>query len=206
MVQVLRTLVVHGYVVLFVAVFLDQVTVWLPSPPVVVAMGFLARANQYDFCTALAVASIAASMADTTWYAAGRWSAPAILNRIGGYNRMAKFRNPQATMRHLTRALLGVKFNPVPTFFVPLWAGSHCISLRSFVLLDAFINVLWALSFLVIGYTLEREISAINEYFAWASCAALIGVSYVPHLKRHWKRRQTATGLNTEQTNRIGTR
>jgi membrane protein DedA with SNARE-associated domain len=193
--QVLRILVGHGYVILFAAVFLDQLTVWLPSPPVVIAMGFLARANQYDFCSALAVATIAASMADTAWYAAGRWSALAILNRIEDHDHMAKFLNPQASMRNLTRALLGVKFNPVPTLFVPLWAGARCISLRSFVFLDTLINVLWALSFLVIGYTLEREISAINGYFAWASCASLIGVSYLPRLWSHWKRRQSPTGL-----------
>jgi membrane protein DedA with SNARE-associated domain len=184
----LHTFAAHGYVVLFVAVFLDQLSVCLPSPAVVIVMGCLARAGKYDFCSALAVACIAASMADIPWYAAGRCSAPVILNRIGGCDCLRKFENREASIRNLVRALLFVKFTPVPTLFVPLWAGARGIPLRPFVLLDMFINLLWALSFLVIGYAIEREISTLHEDSAWIFCAALIVVSYVPRLRNYWKR------------------
>jgi hypothetical protein len=65
-----------------------------------------------------------------------------------------------------------VKFTPVPTFFVPLWAGARGIPLRRFVLLDMFINLLWALSFLVTGYAIEREILTVHEDSAWIFWAA----------------------------------
>jgi len=187
--ETLHTLAAHGYVVLFVAVFLDQLSVCLPSPPVIIAMGFQAGANKYDFSSALAVACIAASLADILWYAIGRWSRSAILNGFRGIEQLRKCNNHEASIRNITRALFGVKFTPVPTLFVPLWAGTRRTPLRCFFILDTFMNLLWALSFLVIGYAIQREISPVHEDSAWMFCAAFIVASYVPRLRNYWKRR-----------------
>ena len=194
MIQALHTLAIHGYVVLFVAVFLDQVSVCVPSPPVVIAMGFLAGAKEYDFCVALLAACIAASLADILWYAAGRRLGPALLNRVECSDRLRKLTNRNGSIQNLTRALLGVKFTPAPTLFVPLWAGARCTPLRPFFVLDICINLLWSLSLLVIGYAIQREILTVHEDAAWIFCAALIVASYVPGLRSYWKRRLSQVG------------
>jgi len=94
-------------------------------------------------------------------------------------------------VRNLMRALLSVKFLPVPTLFVPLWAGVRGMPAWPFFLLDTLINLLWASSFLVIGYTIEREISTVPEDSAWIFCAALVVVFHVPLSRNYWKLRQS---------------
>jgi len=80
----------HGYIVLFVAVALEQIGLPIPSGPVLLAAGALAGSHRLNLGPALALAVAASLICDSLWFALGRLrgvqcsssSAASPLNRI----------------------------------------------------------------------------------------------------------------------------
>src|SRR5262244_2754186 len=68
----LQFLIKHGYVVLFVWVFAEQVGLPLPAIPILLAAGALAGKGDFSFAVTITLAVLAALMSDIFWYKIGR--------------------------------------------------------------------------------------------------------------------------------------
>src|ERR1700733_10889511 len=79
---VLPFLIRHGYWVLFVNVFVEQIGLPIPAVPVLLAMGALAGLNNFSVWTALVLAISASLISDVFWYRLGRTRGHSILNLL----------------------------------------------------------------------------------------------------------------------------
>jgi membrane protein DedA with SNARE-associated domain len=143
----------YGYVIVFVAVFLDQAIISAPSPPLIAAIGVLSGSGRFNLWFALLVVVTAACLADLLWYAIGKSQdnrptsklIPKQLSAKAG--SIAKF-----LARGMLGGLLAVKFSLFPSSIVPFFAGSTRFSLWRFLLFQAIANLVWSSIFLFAGF------------------------------------------------------
>jgi len=67
-----QVLASHGYLIVFVWVFLDQAALPLPSIPVLIAAGALVATGSLGFWAIIVTATVAALLADILWYQLGK--------------------------------------------------------------------------------------------------------------------------------------
>ena len=70
--KTIEFLLLHGYVVLLVWVFAEQIGLPIPSLPLLLAAGALAGTGHLSFFLSLFICIFAAVIADTVWYQLGR--------------------------------------------------------------------------------------------------------------------------------------
>lgn len=183
MLHAIRALSEHGYALLFLLVFLDQVLISIPSPPFLVAAGVMLRGIEHIFAP-LGIAIAAGMLADTCWFAFGMYGGPA---RVQRFLERRKHRRVGWTMtlfeKNLGGTLLAVKFLPIPTAFVPLLAGARKISAPSFFTFDAMSNAVFGAAFLLTGFFLKSVVltpgvveHSLTRYGIWAACAIFAGM------------------------------
>ena len=129
----LRFLVDHGYLVLFVFVFLEQVGVPLPAIPVLLGVGALAGMGQMVAIVAVAVATAASILADGIWYHIGRARGGRVLRLLCRISLEPDscVRVTQNTFeRYGARSLLIAKFVPGLNTIAPPMAGINAMPLR----------------------------------------------------------------------------
>ena len=168
-------LVQHGYWVLFLNVFIEQLGAPIPAIPLLMAMGALAGSGEFSFAMALAGSVAAAMAADLTWFHLGRRDGIRVLNRLCRISLEPDscITRTQTTFDNLgPKALLVAKFVPgLSTMATPM-AGLNGMSLGMFVLLDAAGSVFWAATALGLGYMFRAQIedlAADAERFGSAS-------------------------------------
>ncbi len=75
-------LLLHGYVVIFVAVFIEQIGLPVPSGPVLLAAGALAGLHGPNLAPTLALALSASLICDSLWVALGRRRGGSVLKFV----------------------------------------------------------------------------------------------------------------------------
>jgi membrane protein DedA with SNARE-associated domain len=160
----LEFLVNHGYLVLVVWVFLEQAGLPLPSIPLLLAAGALGGMHRLNFGTALLLCMIAAVSADTIWYQLGRTRGIRILHwlcRISLEPDSCVRRTEGLFEKQGAKSLLVAKFLPgLNTVATPL-AGIFHMKLRRFLTFDALGAILWAGTYLGLGYIFSNQIEII---------------------------------------------
>jgi membrane protein DedA with SNARE-associated domain len=167
--RTLEFLLHHGYVLLLGWVFAEQIGLPVPSMPLLLAAGALAGTGHLNFFTSLFYALLAAVTADTIWYQLGRHKGIRILQllcKISLEPDSCVRRTEGVFSKQGARSLLVAKFVPgLGTVAAPL-AGIFHMRLRRFLLFDAAGSLLWAVSFLGLGYVFSGEIERIAEHLA----------------------------------------
>src|SRR6266576_2276413 len=79
---VIAFLIRHGYLVLFVWVFLEQLGLPVPALPILLAAGALAGSGRMSLGTSLFVAVLAALLSDGFWFTFGRRRGTTVLRWI----------------------------------------------------------------------------------------------------------------------------
>jgi membrane protein DedA with SNARE-associated domain len=156
----------HGYVVLLGWVFAEQIGLPIPSLPLLLAAGALAGSHQLSFFASLSVCLVAAVAADTIWFALGRLKGIRILQllcKISLEPDSCVRRTEGVFSKQGARSLLLAKFLPGLGTVAPPLAGIFHMRLRRFLLFDAMGSILWAGTFLGIGYVFSSEIEHIAE-------------------------------------------
>src|SRR5712664_2239930 len=165
----LELFIKHGYVVLLAWVFAEQLGLPIPSLPVVLAAGALAGTGHLSFWASLFFVAFAALSADSVWYTLGRRKGIRILQflcKISLEPDSCVRRTEGIFSRQGARSLLLAKFVPgLGTVAAPL-AGIFHMRLRRFLLFDAAGSLLWAASFLGLGYVFSGEIERVAEHLA----------------------------------------
>lgn len=162
----LEFLLRHGYLVLLVWVFAEQGGLPVPSIPLLLAAGALAGTGRLNLAIALLCCLLAAVSADTIWYQLGKTQGIRVLQflcRISLEPDSCVRRTEGLFEKQGARSLLFAKFLPgLNTVATPL-AGIFHMRLRKFLLFDALGSLLWAGTFLGIGYIFSGQIERIAE-------------------------------------------
>ncbi|GAC1670589.1 MAG: DedA family protein/thiosulfate sulfurtransferase GlpE [Candidatus Acidiferrum sp.] len=162
-------LVHHGYAVLLGWVFLEQIGLPIPSLPLLLAAGALAGTHRMNFFAALLLTVAAAVSADSLWYELGRSKGIKVLQflcKISLEPDSCVRRTEVIFEKQGARSLLLAKFLPgLGAVAAPL-AGIFRMRARRFLLFDILGSLLWAGTFLGLGYIFSGQIERIAEHLA----------------------------------------
>jgi membrane protein DedA with SNARE-associated domain len=164
--QVFDLLARHGYWVLFVNVFLEQLGIPVPAVPVLFGMGALAGMHRFAFWPGVLLAVAACLLSDSLWSTLGRRKGQSVLKLLCRISL-----EPESCVS-LTKgwferlgpaALLFAKFVPGFSTAAQPMAGVTGISVPKFIALDGLGSFLWATSFLGLGYLFHDQVNKIWE-------------------------------------------
>jgi membrane protein DedA with SNARE-associated domain/rhodanese-related sulfurtransferase len=190
--QTIDFLVRHGAIVLFAAVFVEQIGIPLPAIPWLLAVGALSATGKFSASLAIALVLVACLVADGFWFYLGRTRGNRVLGflcRISLEPDSCVRRTQNMFTRYGLRSLLIAKFLPgfLSTVAPPL-AGMSGMKFRRFVLFDATGSLLYAICFVLLGYCfagqIEQIVQAISSVggsavaFGAVLVAGYLGVKY----------------------------
>jgi membrane protein DedA with SNARE-associated domain/rhodanese-related sulfurtransferase len=156
----------HGYAVLLVWVFAEQIGLPVPSLPLLLAAGALAGTGHLNFFACLIVSVFASVCADSIWFEMGRLRGIKVLQLLCKISL-----EPDSCVRKTeglfstqgARSLLVAKFFPGFSTVAPPLAGVFHMRLGRFLVYDAGGSLIWAGSFLTLGYLFSGQIERIAE-------------------------------------------
>jgi membrane protein DedA with SNARE-associated domain len=156
----------HGYLVLLGWVFAEQIGLPVPSLPLLLAAGALAGTNHLSFFFSLFLCVLAAVAADSIWYALGRIKGIKVLQllcKISLEPDSCVRRTEGVFSKQGARSLLLAKFLPGLSTVAPPLAGIFHMRPRRFLLFDTGGSLLWAGTFLGLGYVFSGQIERVAE-------------------------------------------
>jgi membrane protein DedA with SNARE-associated domain len=165
----LEFLVRHGYVVLLVWVFVEQLGLPLPSLPLLLAAGALAGTDRMNIVVALGITVFAALCADSLWFQLGRSKGIRILHLLCKISL-----EPDSCVRRTetifssqgARSLIFAKFIPGLGAAAPPLAGVFHMKLPRFLMFDVLGSLLWASVYLGTGFIFSGQIEQLGERLA----------------------------------------
>jgi membrane protein DedA with SNARE-associated domain len=159
-----RQLVDHGYLVLFVWVFLDQAGLPLPSAPLLVAAGAFAGFGRFDLALVLALTVAASIPGQLLLYEIGRRRGGRVLNavcRVSLQPDSCVRRTEELFARHGGRSLLFARLVPALETVAPVLAGVFRMRLRYFLVFSIAGTAIWALLFAGLGYLFDAQLERV---------------------------------------------
>jgi len=187
---------VYGPTLVFTSVLLEQAGVPIPCTPWLIASGALARLGQGTLALPMALATVAASMGHTVWFLAGRRWGSRVLRlvcRVSLEPDSCVQRTENAFTRYGARALIIAPFVPGLTTLAPPLAGMSGMRLRRFLALDGVGDLLWAATFVGLGWLAGepffRVLEVVMAYagstvgFLAAGLALYLGVRFLQRMR-----------------------
>jgi membrane protein DedA with SNARE-associated domain len=196
----------HPYSILFAVVLAEQLGIPFPSVPVLLAAGALGGLGKIDALTALGLAVGATVLADLAWFEGGRRRGNRVLTfvcKVSLEPDSCVRRTEDVFAKHGPRSLLFVKFVPGLGLMAVTLAGAFGLRRRRFLLYDVPGALVWAGSYMVLGYVfsaqLERAIEAVTHLgFTVVSIVAALIASWLL-----WKYVQRRRFIRTLRMDRI---
>ncbi|MEI9974749.1 MAG: VTT domain-containing protein [Ignavibacteriota bacterium] len=158
-------LIHHGYAMLFVWLLLEQGALPLPSIPLLLACGALARTGQLQPVLVVASGLAACLVADNIWFQLGRRKGGKVLHflcRVALEPDSCVRRTENAFRRYGVNSLLISKFVPGLNAVAAPLAGSSGIGRGRFLLFDTTGALLWILCYTAVGYVFSGQIEEIG--------------------------------------------
>jgi membrane protein DedA with SNARE-associated domain len=199
----------HGLLVLFAFVLVEQLGLPLPAAPALVTVGVLAAKGHVSLATALAVSVAACLVADSAWFAVGRWRGTRVLKllcRISLEPDSCVRRTQDVFARRGASTLLFAKFLPgLATVATPV-AGLIRMRLWRFLAWDVAGAVTWSGLYLGLGWVfgtrmlhLLASAGAVGGRLAALVTLGVIGYLAWKHAQRRRFRRQVHLDRITPQ-------
>lgn len=157
----------HGVLLVFLAVFLEQAGLPLPSFTVVVAAGALVATNEVSAWGVLIAAVVAALLANLAWYGAGLRYGQRVLSLICRVSLSADtcVRMTQSIfLRWGLASLLLSKFLPGISLVAPPIAGAVRMPLARFLAASSAGTLLWGGFYVLLGYLFRDQIDQVFNY------------------------------------------
>ena len=195
----------HGYLLLGVWVFLEQIGLPLPSVPLLLAAGALAGTGHMNFGAALLTCIFPTIVADLVWYELGRRKGSRVVHwlcRISLEPDSCVRRTEGIFESQGARSLLIAKFVPgLNAVAMPL-AGIFQMRLRKFLLFDLLGIVLWLTTYIGVGYFFTDQIEMVANHAkalgSWVVVLLAGGLAlYI--LYKFWARRKFLRGLRVNR-------
>ncbi len=165
--SVTHFLIQHGYALLLAWVFVEQIGVPVPAAPVLLAAGTLAGAGHLNIWMSGLAALVAALASDVIWYGIGRQRGNTVLGflcRVSLEPDSCARRTQNVYSRHGASSLLIAKFIPWLNTAAPPLAGAFRMRLPQFLLFDILGVLLWASTFLGLGYLFSSQLEQVAHY------------------------------------------
>lgn len=161
------TLVRYGYLVIFGAVFAEQVGLPFPSEPFLLATGGMAGSGRLSLWVALGLATLASLMGDMVWYWLGRTRGPRVLGwlcRMSLEPDSCVRRTEETFSRRGARSLLIAKFVPGYSTAAPPLAGIVRMRFARFVVFTGTGGLIWAGVFVGLGWLFSQQLELVASY------------------------------------------
>src|SRR5216684_7646436 len=185
----------YGVLVLPALVVAEQIGVPLPAVPALLGVGALAAHGRISVPLVLAAIAVVALAADFTWYEVGRRRGAVVLAklcRISMEPDSCLRRAKSFFARHGARSMLVAKFVPGLTTVMPPLAGVFAVARGRFALYDLAGVLLWAGTWLALGYFFSDAIvliaaraTALGHLLGLVIATALAGYILVKYGRRH---------------------
>jgi membrane protein DedA with SNARE-associated domain len=163
--QSLQLLEQYAFVILPALTVAEQIGVPLPAWPALLAVGALAAGGRICIPLVLGATSVAALAIDLTWYELGRRRGAQVLARLFRLSLepdTCAHRAEEIFTRHGAASILVAKFIPGVTTIIPPLAGVFAVARARFVLYDLAGVLLWAGTWLTLGYLFSDAIALIT--------------------------------------------
>jgi membrane protein DedA with SNARE-associated domain/rhodanese-related sulfurtransferase len=185
----------YGVVLLPVLTVAEQLGLPLPAVPALLAVGALAAHGRISIPLVLGAISVAALAIDFAWYELGRRRGAKVLGKLCRLSLEPDSclrRAESIFARHGARSMLVAKFVPGLTTVMPPLAGVFAVSRVRFALYDLAGVLLWAGSWLTLGYFFNDAIglisaraTALGRMLVLVIVTALAGYILVKYGRRH---------------------
>ncbi len=175
--ETLQFLIDHGYVVLFVWMFGEQIGLPIPATPLLLAAGALAGQGRLNPVACIAVAVAASMLSDAIWYQIGRVRGGKVLNllcRISLEPDSCVRKTENSFAHHGARSLLIAKFVPGLNTMAPPLAGIIGMRWPRFLLFDLLGALLYVGTFAGVGYLFSDQFERVAEYAAQFGSGLLV--------------------------------
>ena len=166
-----QVLASHGYLIVFVWVFLDQAALPLPSIPVLIAAGALVATGSLGFWAIIVTATVAALLADILWYQLGKRGGNTAITYVCKLSLepescVTTTRN--AFGRFGPATIVIAKYLPGVQTLAPASAGFVGAPFLGFLALDLIGTLLYVVPFVAGGYLFQpqllRALDAISDF------------------------------------------
>jgi len=165
--HMLDFIVRHGYAVLFFWVLAEQGALPLPSIPLLLACGALAKDGRLSPHLIVFYGLAACLISDNVWFQLGRHRGTKVLRficRVALEPDSCVRRTETAFLRYGIRSLLVSKFVPgLNSVSAPLAAMSG-VSLGRFLLFDTLGAFIWIVSYAGLGYIFSDQLDIVGDY------------------------------------------
>jgi membrane protein DedA with SNARE-associated domain/rhodanese-related sulfurtransferase len=168
--ETMHFLTQHGTIVLFAAVFAEQIGLPLPAVPFLIAAGTLVGTGQLALGMAVGAAVVAALLGDQVWFELGRRRGRRVLNwlcRISLEPTSCVSRTEDFFARHGVRSLVVAKFVPGLSTIAPPLAGIVGLPLPQYLLYNGLGTVLWVGSGIGLGYVFSDQLEQALSLIAY---------------------------------------
>lgn len=165
--EIFQFVLMHGYWILFGALFAHQLGFPLPGPLFLLAAGALAAAGKLGFVVVLILAVAAIVLADWPWYEAGRRWGDRVVHFIHRLTRDPDYHDRRAKetfARYGPPILLVSKFVPGLDAIAPPLAGTSRTSRIQFLTFDAAGAALYSLTYAGLGYVFSHDLDRATAY------------------------------------------
>jgi membrane protein DedA with SNARE-associated domain/rhodanese-related sulfurtransferase len=168
--ETLHFLTQHGTIVLFVAVFAEQIGLPVPALLFLIAAGALVGTGQMALGVSVGAAVLAALMGDQLWYELGRRRGRQVLNwlcRISLEPTSCIRRTEDFFTRYGARSLVVAKFVPGLSTIAPPLAGIVGLRVPQYLLYNGLGTVLWVSSGIGLGYAFSDQLEQATSVVAY---------------------------------------
>jgi membrane protein DedA with SNARE-associated domain len=165
--HIIQFLIQHGYLLLFAWLLVEQAAVPLPSIPLLLACGALARDGKMAVHLILLYGLAACLIADNIWFQLGRRRGTKILRficRIALEPDSCVRQTENAFLKYGMRSLLVAKFVPGLNAVAAPLAGRSGASRGRFLLFDSLGILLWVATFTGVGYIFSDQLEDVANY------------------------------------------
>jgi membrane protein DedA with SNARE-associated domain/rhodanese-related sulfurtransferase len=175
--DIVNFLIRYGILLLFSVVFLEQIGLPLPSPPFLLAAGALAGRGEMNGVVALAVATLAALLADSIWFYLGRVRGSRVLKllcRISLEPDSCVRRTEDVFERRGVKGIVTAKFIPGLGTLMPPLAGMFKVKFRRFLVFDGLGSLLYVGCFIALGMCFSSQLQQVVDALERLGRGALV--------------------------------
>jgi len=169
-------LVNHGLPIVFGAVLLEQLGLPIPALPWLLGAGALAAAGKFSVHASIGLTAAACLIADAMWFYLGRYRGNRVLSflcRISLEPDSCVRRTQNVFTKYGLKGVVIAKFFPGLSTVAPPLAGMSGIGIGRFLAYDALGSLLYAGSFILLGFFFSHQIEQLASGLASAGGSAL---------------------------------
>ncbi len=158
----------HGYVLVFLWVLVEQGGIPIPSVPLMLACGALARNGRLSAHLILLAGIAGCFTADNIWYWLGRYRGSKVLRlicRVSLEPDSCVRQTETAFLRYGSRSLLITKFIPALSVVASPLAAMSGMRFTRFAFYDITGALVWLGSYFTLGYVFSNQLDRLGDYF-----------------------------------------